>query len=96
MLGESLGLTLALRSRSADPQRLLIDYVVHHVKANGSTSAKVFKGWKLTLAAGQSRTLMKQHSFKPVTTRRYHAGPHRFAVAINGAVAASASVHLSL
>jgi 3-methyladenine DNA glycosylase AlkC len=94
-VGGSVALTLTLHSTSVTAQNLLIDYAVHHVKANGGTGAKVFKGWKLTLAAGASRTLTRQHSFKEVTTRRYHAGRHLFDVAINGAVAASAGVDLS-
>jgi 3-methyladenine DNA glycosylase AlkC len=93
-VGDSVALTLTLRSTSTAAQALLIDYSVHHVKANGSTSAKVFKGWKLKLDAGESRTLTRQHSFKAVTTRRYHAGPHRFEVSINGAAVASAGVSL--
>jgi 3-methyladenine DNA glycosylase AlkC len=95
-VGDGVTLTLTLRSISNAAQSLLIDYAVHHVKAHGGTSAKVFKGWKLTLGAGESRTLTRQHSFKAVTTRRYHAGPHRFEISINGAAAASASVTLSL
>jgi 3-methyladenine DNA glycosylase AlkC len=95
-VGDSIQLTLTLHSISNADQSLLIDYAVHHVKANGSTSAKVFKGWKLTLAAGESRTLVKQHSFKPVTTRRYHAGAHAIEVSVNGAVLASAVINLSL
>jgi 3-methyladenine DNA glycosylase AlkC len=94
-VGDSVALTLTLRSTSTAAQALLIDYAVHHVKANGSTSAKVFKGWKLTLDGGESRVLTRQHSFKAVTTRRYHAGRHRFDVSINGAAAASARVELS-
>jgi 3-methyladenine DNA glycosylase AlkC len=95
-IGDSVALVLTLRSTSTTSQTLLIDYAVHHVKANGSTSAKVFKGWKLTLPAGESRTLTRQHPFKAVTTRRYHAGLHAIDVSINGNVAASASVRLSL
>ncbi len=95
-VGDSVQLEVSLQSTSSATQALLIDYRVHHVKANGSTSAKVFKGWKLTLAGGESRTLAKQHSFKPVTTRRYHGGPHALEVSINGSVAAAASVKLSL
>jgi 3-methyladenine DNA glycosylase AlkC len=95
-VGDSAVMTLALRSTSTAAQTLLIDYAVHHVKANGGTSAKVFKGWKLTLAAGESRTLVKQHSFKAVTTRRYHAGVHAIEVSINGSVSAQARVTLSL
>ena len=96
VLGESLGLTLALHSRSADPQRLLIDYAVHHVKGNGSTSAKVFKGWSLTLAPGEARTLSKSHSLRAVTTRRYHAGRHAVDVRINGQAVAQAGFSLAL
>jgi hypothetical protein len=94
-VGDSVALTLTLRSASTAAQALLIDYAVHHVKGNGSTSAKVFKGWKVELDAGESRVLTRQHSFKAVTTRRYHAGPHRFEVSINGAAVASAGVKLN-
>ena len=93
-VGESVQLVLSLHSESTAAQTLLIDYAVHHVKAHGGTTPKVFKGWQLTLAAGESRTLTRQHSFKAVTTRRYHAGPHAIDVSINGGVAASASVTL--
>jgi 3-methyladenine DNA glycosylase AlkC len=94
-LGESVQLALSLRSASSRPQALLIDYAVHHVKADGSTRPKVFKGWKLTLAAGESRALLRRHSFKAVTTRAYHPGLHAIEVSINGRVAASASVNLA-
>jgi 3-methyladenine DNA glycosylase AlkC len=93
-VGEHVQMVLTLRSNSRSAQALLIDYAVHHVKASGATSAKVFKGWKLTLDAKASRTLTKQHSFKPVTTRRLHAGRHAIDVSINGRVVASASVNL--
>ncbi len=93
-IGEHVQMVLTLRSGSALPQALLIDYAVHHVKASGGTSAKIFKGWKLTLGANESRTLTRQHSFKPVTTRRLHAGRHAIDVRVNGRVVASTSVNL--
>jgi hypothetical protein len=96
VVGDNIQLTLTLHSTSHADQSLLIDYAVHHVKANGSASPKVFKGWKITLAAGESRTLLKQHSFKTVTTRRYHSGRHAIEVSVNGAVCASADIDLSL
>lgn len=95
-LGDAVQLTLVLRSVSAMPQPLLIDYTVHHANARGGTNAKVFKGWRVTLAPGQSVTLTKRHSFKPVTTRRYHAGAQAFDVSLNGVVAARGSVRLVL
>jgi 3-methyladenine DNA glycosylase AlkC len=95
-VGDSVTLTLVLRSTASRAQSLLIDYAVHHVKANGGTSPKVFKGWKVEMAPGDSLTLVKRHSFKPVTTRTYHPGRHGISVSINGAVRAEAALTLSL
>ncbi len=95
-VGELVQLDVTLRSRAKAPQRLQIDYAVHHVKANGGTSAKVFKGWSLELPAGASRDLVKRHSLKPVTTRVYRAGEHRVELLVNGQPLAEASFRLSV
>ena len=95
-VGDTLQLTLQLDSTALAPQRLAIDYAVHHVKAGGHTSAKVFKGWVVELAAGQSRQLVKRHSMKAISTRRYHAGAHALDVRINGQVMAEAGFLLAL
>jgi 3-methyladenine DNA glycosylase AlkC len=89
-VGGAVALELTLMSTSAKPQALAIDYVVHHVKANGETSPKVFKGWQLTLAPHESRVLTKKHSLKPITTRVYYPGEHRVDVQVNGRPVASA------
>jgi 3-methyladenine DNA glycosylase AlkC len=93
-LGESLTLVLTLQSTAKRAQRLAIDYAVHHVKANGDTSPKVFKGWTVQLAAGEAREFRKQHSLKPITTRVYYPGTHRIEVLVNGAVVAEAGFEL--
>ncbi|HSW05551.1 DNA alkylation repair protein [Aquabacterium sp.] len=95
-VGGELLLQLTLHSSSAKPQRLVIDYAVHHVKANGSSSPKVFKGWTLELAGREQRQLERRHSLKAVTTRRYHAGAHAVDLRINGQVLAEAGFSLKL
>ena len=90
-VGGAVALELSLVSTSAKPQALAIDYVVHHVKANGTTSPTVFKGWQLALAPREARVLSKKHSLKPVTTRVYHPGEHRVEVKVNGRTVASSS-----
>ena len=90
-LGDRLTLSVVLTSLVRQPQDLVIDYIVHHVKANGSTSPKVFKGWTLTLVPGEMRTLVKQHAVRPITTRVYYPGLHRVELQINGAVVAEAA-----
>jgi 3-methyladenine DNA glycosylase AlkC len=83
-LGDKVQLTLALSSSAKKAQTLVVDYAVHHVKADGSTSPKVFKGWSLNLAPGASVTLQKAHAMRPITTRRYHPGRHAVTVQVNG------------
>jgi 3-methyladenine DNA glycosylase AlkC len=94
-VGGKVELVLQLESTSGKPQALAIDYVVHHVKANGSTSPKVFKGWKRTLAPGETCRLVKSHSLKPVTTRVMYPGEHRVDVQVNGKVVATGSFRLT-
>jgi 3-methyladenine DNA glycosylase AlkC len=95
-VGEVLVLDLQVRSSAARVQSLQIDYAVHHVKANGSSAPKVFKGWSLQLAARAQLTLQRRHSMRAVTTRRYHAGRHAVDVRVNGQVVATAAFQLDL
>ena len=95
-VGDSFSLCVTLNSSAARAQKLVIDYAVHHVKANGDTSAKVFKGWGIDLAARETRTLVKTHSMRVITTRRYHAGAHAVDLRVNGEVLASAPFELTL
>jgi len=92
--GDELLLTVQLHSTAKGPQRLAIDYAVHHVKAAGHTTPKVFKGWVIELAPGESRQLVKRHSMRAVTTRRYHPGAHALDLRINGQVLAEAAFDL--
>lgn len=94
-IGESLDLQIGLHSSARELQRLAIDYIVHHVRANGSSSPKTFKGRVLDLPARDIRTLEKRHSFKPITTRAYYPGLHRVELQVNGAIVASASFCLA-
>jgi hypothetical protein len=96
VLGDTLALSLELESAGARPQRLVIDFAVHHVKASGATSPKVFKGWAIELAGGERRRLTRRLPVRPVTTRRHHAGRHVVDVRINGRVVAEAAFELAL
>ena len=87
-IGDVMQLQVVLHSAAARAQPLQIDYAVHHVKANGTTTPKVFKGWSLTLAPGATLQLGKRHSMRALTTRRYHPGRHEVELRINGRVMA--------
>jgi hypothetical protein len=93
-VGQSFELVLNLVSSSRSSQKLAVDYVLHHVKADGRRTPKVFKGWVLELPAGDTRQLVKNHSMREITTRRYHPGRHAVDIQINGQVVAQAEFDL--
>lgn len=83
-LGETVELSFELLSASKEPQKLLIDFCVYFVKANGSSSGKVFKLKTLTLAANSSELLKKKISFAKINTRKHYPGEHQVDLLING------------
>ncbi len=85
-IGDHLAFDFLLRSQSKKPQKLIIDYVIHHQKSGGKTSAKVFKLKTVELLPGQTLQISKKHSLKPVTTRKYYLGKHRLEIQINGGI----------
>ena len=93
-MGGSLTFSLHLQSNARTPQALRLDYVLHHQKANGRLTPKVFRWKDLTLAPGEGLRLEKTHSFRPITTRVYHQGRHRLEIKINGAIMAAADFTL--
>ncbi|MEO0495007.1 MAG: DNA alkylation repair protein [Actinomycetota bacterium] len=88
VLGESITLGTELRSTATTDQKLVVDFVIHHVNADGETSPKVFKWTTIDLAPGEIRTLTKKRRIATASTRRYHAGTHRVELQIAGTVVA--------
>lgn len=87
-VGEAIELRASVRNIGQESVDLMIDYVVHHATAAGRTSTKTFKLTTAQLAPGQEVSVRKLHSFRPLTTRRYHPGPHAVALQINGVAGA--------
>ncbi len=96
VLGNFLEIEASLQSESLKIQKLVIDYRIHHVKANGSRTSKVFKWKNITLHGQQTIALSKRHPFKTITTRKYYAGAHVVELLINGVSYASAEFELRL
>lgn len=84
-IGDNLDFELTLVSDAKQTQTLVIDYLIHHKKANGTLTAKAFKWKSVILSPEQTLRIEKSHSFKIITTRKYYAGTHAISVRINGA-----------
>ena len=83
-IGGRVVMSFALRSRSRQPQDLLVDVAVHFVKARGRATAKVFKVQRLLLPARARVNLRTSFSLAVHTTRVPRPGTHVVDVIVNG------------
>lgn len=83
-LGQRIRLSLTLESTATSAQDLMIDYVVHYVKARGAPRPKVFKWSRIELGPGNTLELHKTQVIRDFTTRKHYPGPHRVEIQING------------
>lgn len=95
-LGRVLSVRVELENSDTRPHTVVVDYAVHHLRADGSRGRKVFKWTTVELCAGERRALEKKHPVRPLSTRTYHPGEHPVEVQVNGLVKASSSFELRL
>ena len=88
-MGGAAEWSLVLTSTDERPHRVVVDYAVHFVRANGSTGRKVFKWTTLDLVPRQRVEMQRRHAVVPITTRNYHSGSHLVEVQVNGVVVAA-------
>lgn len=84
VLGDALAFRFALTSKSKAEQKIVLDYGIHFMKANGTQNRKVFKLKSVTLKPGEVVEITKRHPIKPITTRTYYPGEHKLEVLVNG------------
>lgn len=76
-----------------EPVLLRIEYAMHYLRANGTLSRKVFKVSERNLAPG-THSVVRQQSFKPISTRRYYPGEQAVSLVLNGVDVARAAFEL--
>ena len=94
-IGESVRITVDLENQSDQTGHALVDLVVHFVKANGTTSPKVFKGGERTINSGESATISKSISMAQFSTRTNYPGTHQVEVQLNGQVFSGGAFELT-
>ncbi|VGO17149.1 hypothetical protein PDESU_05744 [Pontiella desulfatans] len=95
-LGEAIEFNAMIESTAKTTQKVVVDYALHHRKANGKTSPKVFKFRSLEIAPGETVELAKRHAIKPISTRNYYPGGHAVEILINGKTFGRATFKLTL
>ncbi|MFK3979155.1 hypothetical protein ACI2K4_02125 [Micromonospora sp. NPDC050397] len=82
--GGELAFEVVVANEGERDANLVIDYVVHHRRADGRLAPKVFKLATRVVPAGERLTITRRHSFRPISTRRYYPGEHAIEVQVNG------------
>jgi 3-methyladenine DNA glycosylase AlkC len=82
--GGSVTVAFELTNTDTRPQRVLVDFRIHFVKASGQARPKVFKLKTVDLAPQETVTLSKTVSLADLTTRKHYPGTHAVDVIING------------
>jgi hypothetical protein len=83
-VGEAVDFLLTLTSEEKTTRELLMHYVIYFKKNNGVLSPKVFFLKKLKIKQGETVTLNKKHSLRPMTTRVLYSGEHKIEIRVNG------------
>lgn len=83
-VGGDVTLAFELASTHPQSQRVLVDFRVFYVKANGATQPKVFKLKAIDLAPRAVVQLSKTISLREMTTRKHYPGTHRVEIILNG------------
>ena len=77
-------------------QNLMVDYVIHFVKANGKLSWKTFKISKKKFGKWEVFKIMKKQMFREMTTRKFYAWEHFVELQINGETFGKKAFRLSI
>jgi 3-methyladenine DNA glycosylase AlkC len=82
--GGRVTVSFTIRNRSPRRQRILVDFRIYFVKANGSSSPKVFKLKSVELDGSEAATFRKTVTLGDLTTRKHYSGVHAVDVLVNG------------
>tara|TARA_R110001592_G_scaffold148998_1_gene374363 strand:- start:7485 stop:8564 length:1080 start_codon:yes stop_codon:yes gene_type:complete len=83
-IGDDLFFSFTLVNESNRVRKLRLEYKIAYVKANGSTSKKVFKLSELSLEKGTSKNFTRKQRFTDFTTRKHYPGLHEVIIVVNG------------
>jgi len=92
-LGDSLKFEFALHTKKQTLGKLRIEYAISFLKKNGTHSRKVFKISEAKIQ-DREKKVIKHHSFKIISTRKYYPGTHALAIICNGHELAHREFHL--
>lgn len=82
--GDHLIFSFDFKHSGKQQESLIMDYVIHYLKKDGSYSKKMFRFKDTQLLKDERIKIEKKIHFKKVTTRKHYSGRHYISLLING------------
>ncbi|WP_299462591.1 hypothetical protein [uncultured Microscilla sp.] len=82
VIGNDLEFSFTVKANQA--AKLRVEYGIDYMKANGSTSRKIFQINESEYAQNEAKTFERKQSLKNMTTRKHYPGKHHLVIIVNG------------
>ncbi len=83
-IGSNLEFSFELYNQDETSSNIRLEYAIFFLRANGSWSKRVFYHCENSYPEKSSTLILRKHSYRPITTRKYYPGPHQVAIILNG------------
>lgn len=83
-LYRNLEFSFSLSNGATNEQTVRLEYAIYFKRQREKISRKVFKISERVYRSGETISVLKKHSFKLITTRRYYPGEHQLSIIVNG------------
>ena len=84
VMGTYAEFAFSIKNNSKETKKIRVEYGLYFMKKNGQLTKKVFKISERSLATNEIHQVLRKQSFKPISTRVYHAGVHQVSIILNG------------
>lgn len=83
-IGDRLCFEFEYENLSSETSFVRLEYAIYFLLANGQHSKKVFKITEKPFEPNRVATVLREHSFKIISTRKYYKGTHQLSLILNG------------
>jgi len=85
-IGDFIHFEFDVINQANQTKEIRLEYIVDFVKANGSSSGKVFQISEFILKANTTKNFKRKQWFKELSTRKHYPGNHKITLIVNGDV----------
>jgi len=83
-IGDFIHFEFDVSNSSKQQRNIRLEYGIDYVKANGSTSRKIFQLSEFILQPNSTKIVKRKQWFKELSTRKHYPGQHEISLIVNG------------